>query len=132
MIFCKMCLSHVDFYPRILCKLILFSMYVKDSIFKWKTKFISNRCAPPYPCIKGNREKRPKRRFLIGGVHHSVRIALYPSPCYPIASSLDSPFIRVCPIPIGVVVLSISLVSFGRHCTHIRLFSLMSIAKFNM
>ena len=42
MIFCKMCLSHVDFYLRILCKLILFFMYVKDGIFKWKTKFISN------------------------------------------------------------------------------------------
>ena len=119
-IFCKMCLLHVDFYHWIFCELILFCMYLKDGTVKWKTKCISNRCAPPYPSIKVHREKRPKRIFLIGGAHHFVRIALYPSPCYPIASSLNSLFIRVCPMSIGLVVPELS----SRHCTHVRLFFL--------
>ena len=52
-----------QFFDRIFCELILFCMYLKDDKFKWKAKCISNRCAPPYPSIKGHREKRPKRIF---------------------------------------------------------------------
>ena len=108
----------VDFYHRIFYEMILFCMYLKDGTFKWKIKCISNRCALPYPSIKGHREKSPKRIFLKGGAHHSVCIALYPSPCIPIASSLNSLFIRVCPMSIGFVVPELS----SRHCTHVRLF----------
>ena len=119
MIFCKMCLVHVNFYHRMFCKLISFCMYVKDGTFKRK-KCISNRCAPLHPNIKGHREKRPKRIFLIGGAHHSVRITLHPLPCYPIPASSNFIFIRVCPMSIGLIVPELS----SPHCTHVRLFFL--------
>ena len=72
-------------------------MYLKDDLYKWKAMCVSNRCVPPYPNIKEHYEKRPKWVFLIGGAH-SVRVALYPSPCNPIAISLNSQSIRVCPM----------------------------------
>ena len=81
MLFCIMIFWHVYFHRQILCVLILFCVHLKDGAFKRKTKSISNRYAPPHPSIKGHREKRLKRIFLIGGAHHSVRNALYPSPC---------------------------------------------------
>ena len=48
---------------QICCELILFCIYLKYGTLKWKAKCISNRCAPPYPSIKGHREKSPKRTF---------------------------------------------------------------------
>ena len=84
----------------------------------WKTKCISNMCAPPYQSIEGHGEKLPKLLHLIGDAHHSVRIVLYPSPCKPIATSLNSLSIRVCSMSIGFVVQELS----SRHCTHVRLF----------
>ena len=118
-IFCKMCLLGVDFYHRIFCELTLFCMYLKDGTFKWKTNCISNRCAVPYPSIKGHRGNSPKVIFLIGGAQHSVRIAPHPSPCNPIVSYLNSLFILICLMSIGLVVPVIV-----RHCTHVRLFFL--------
>ena len=123
MIFCKMCLLHAIFTIAYFCKLISFCMHLKCSTFKWK-KCISNWCPPMYPNIKGHREKRQIGGvfyiFLIGGAHHSVRIALYPLPCYPIPSSSNFLFIRVCPMSIGPIVPEL----LSRYCTHVRLFFL--------
>ena len=74
---------HVYFYRRIFCELVYSASVFKNGTLRGK-QCVSNRCAPPYPSIKGHREKTFKTVIFNRRCEPLCTLALYPPPCNPI------------------------------------------------